>query len=98
MMVGHWWVWRGCLAYTIEEDNSVTATPGMAGMISSEILQAMGADIRAKAEVNVGQGRVVLYRTPASDGQLQRIAMNLLEVEMQRAGIRRWCQSHRNMQ
>ncbi|MBI2298502.1 MAG: family 14 glycosylhydrolase [Armatimonadetes bacterium] len=83
----------GCLAYTIEPDRSLRATPGLAGLLSPGALEALGDDPAARAEAAVGRGRVVLYRTPAADGPFLRDAMQLLEAEADRAHVRRWCRA-----
>jgi len=84
---------EGCLAYTIEADRSVHATPGMAGVLSPEAIRTAGSDPAARVEAKVGRGRVVLYRTPTVDGPFLREAMGLLEAEADRAGVRRWCRA-----
>ena len=68
----------------------------MAQIISPECLQTMGKELEAKVEVKIGKGRVVLYRTPASNGVMQHMAMNILDREMDRSGVKRWCRSNRN--
>lgn len=84
---------EGCLAYTIEPNRSVRATPGLAGLLSPDALKAAGSDPAACAEATVGRGRAVLYRTPAADGPFLREAMGLLEREADRAGVRCWCRA-----
>jgi hypothetical protein len=84
---------EGCLAYTIEDDRSVRATPGLAGLLPPEILKGLGDEATACVQATVGRGRAVLYRTPAADGPFQQQAMALLEAEADRAGVRRWCRA-----
>jgi len=84
---------EGCLAYTIEDDRSVCATPGMAGLLPPEALEGVGDEPTACARAAVGRGRAVLYRTPAADGPFQQQAMTLLQAEADRAGVRRWCRA-----
>ena len=84
---------EGCLAYTVEADRSLRATPGLAGLLPPAALTAMGTALAAHVEEKVGRGRVVLYRTPAADGPFLRDAMPLLEAEADRAGVRRWCRA-----
>jgi hypothetical protein len=67
----------GCLAYTVETNRSLKATPGLAGLIPlSSVDQAMrnlsptlssekNGEMPAKLEQMVGKGRVVLYLNPA---------------------------------
>lgn len=84
---------EGCLAYTVEEDRSLRATPLLAGLIDPAALKAAGTDLTARLEAKVGRGRAVLYRTPTVDGPFLQEAMGLLEAEADRAGVRRWCRA-----
>ncbi len=84
---------EGCLAYTIEDDRSLRATPGLAGLLSPEAIKAAGTDPAARVEAKVGRGRAILYLTPAADGPFLQEAMRLLESEAERAGVRRWCRA-----
>lgn len=79
---------EGCLAYTVEPDRSVRATPGIAGLLRGHI-PAEG--LPERLAVKVGRGRVVLFRNPTVDGPFLREAVPLLEAEADRAGVRRWC-------
>jgi len=84
---------EGCLAYTIEADRSVHATPGLAGLLSPQSSKNVASGPAARVEARVGLGRAVLYRTPAADGPFLHAAMGLLEAEAGRAGVRRWCRA-----
>jgi hypothetical protein len=84
---------EGCLAYTIEADRSLRATPGLAGLLPPGAIGAAGSDPAARFEAKVGHGRVVLYLRPAADGPFLTDAMPLLEREADRAGVRRWCRA-----
>jgi len=84
---------EGCLAYTIEADRSVRATPGLAGLLDPATARELGGGPSARIEARVGRGRAVLYRTAAADGPFQHAAMELLEAEAGRAGVRRWCRA-----
>jgi len=81
---------EGCLAYTLESDRSLSATPGLAGLLPPEVIRAGEAP---RVEATVGRGRAVLYRTPAADGPFLHEAMPLLEAEAERANVRRWCRA-----
>jgi len=80
---------EGCLAWTVGAGRSLTATPGLAGLIPQAAMAASGDRI----DVRVGRGRAVLYRQAASDGPFQHQAMALLEAEMDRAGVPRRCRT-----
>lgn len=92
---------RGCLAYTVENDRSVKATPGLAGLIPAAIIEdAERRPGAIKVERLVGKGRVVLYLRPADPGLpgpsgklFVQEMMPELEAEADRAGVRRWCET-----
>jgi len=89
---------EGCLAYSVETDRSLKATPGMAGLIPPSRTEAAKRDGAAKIEQKVGKGRVVLFLKPA-DPELKDAAgkrfvddmMPVLRAEADRCGVRRWC-------
>lgn len=83
---------EGSLAYTVEPDRSLRATPNLAGLLPSSA-HTVGEGSAARLEATVGRGRAALYRTPAADGPFLREAMALLETEMDRAGVKRWCRA-----
>jgi hypothetical protein len=94
----------GCLAYTVEADRSVVATPGLAGMVPATA-RAASADAApdtsatAVVEANLGKGRAVLYLTPADPDKEKRFAvaaLPLLAAAAERAGVRRWCRMDAN--
>jgi hypothetical protein len=94
----------GALAFTVEENRSVTATPGLGGLIpQAELTKALASHKigdRAKLERRVGAGRVTLYLTPAdpaipgaSGRPFVHEAMDLLSVQAKAAGVRIWCRA-----
>ncbi len=91
---------KGCLAYTVEADRSLTSTPGMAGMLPSAWTAAAQKDGAAKVEQKIGKGRAVLFLKPADpelkDAEGKRFVddmMPVLRAEADRCGVRRWCES-----
>lgn len=75
----------GCLAWTVEPDRSLRATPNLAGMARA-----------GTTETPLGRGRVVWYPTaadPARNPEFCRQMMDDLEREAARAGVRRWCRT-----
>lgn len=83
---------QGCLAYTVEDDRSLKATPGLAGLVDAP------KSASGRIERQVGKGRVILYMTPAdpsvkgaSGKPFVDEMMPVLEREADRAGVRRWC-------
>lgn len=89
---------EGCLAYTVEADRSLKATPGMASLVPSARIEAAKRDGAAKVEQKVGKGRVVLFMKPA-DTKIKDASgkpfvddmMPVLRAEADRCGVRRWC-------
>ena len=90
---------EGCLAYTVEADRSLKATPGMAGLIPTAWIKAAKRNPAAdRIEQEVGKGRVVLFLRPADpeikDASGKRFVddmMPVLRAEADRCGVRRWC-------
>jgi hypothetical protein len=89
---------EGCLAYTVEADRSLKATPGMAELISAARIDAAKRDGVAKIEQKVGKGRIVLFLKPADpelkDASGKRFVddmMPVLRAEADRCRVRRWC-------
>lgn len=87
---------EGCLAYTVESDRSLKATPGMAGLIPVSKTEA--AKQEDKIEEKVGKGRVVLFLKPADlnlkDASGKRFVdemMPVLRAEADRCKVQRWC-------
>jgi hypothetical protein len=77
----------GCLAYTVEEGRSLSATPGLAGLIPEAALQAPGPRI----EQRVGRGRAILYVHPADDAFVLEQGAGFLRDEADRCRVKRWC-------
>lgn len=94
----------GCLAYTVEADRSVVATPGLAGMVPAAAVAGLAeagtkAPAAAFVEATLGRGRAVLYRTPADPDREKPFtvaALPLLAAAAQQAGVRRWCRADAN--
>jgi hypothetical protein len=91
----------GCLAYAVERDRSLRATPGMAGLVpASEVDAGHRAAGALKVEQKVGKGRAVLYLKPAGPAVIGPSGkpfvdemMPVLSAEADRAGVHRWCQA-----
>ena len=80
----------GCLAYTIEADRSLKATPGLGGLIPAKALDRLSETERFVCQV--GRGQAILYPNPADDAFLPKHApLDWLQEEADRAGVRRWC-------
>lgn len=98
----------GCLAYTVEANRQVKATPGLGGMVPAERMRRLGraagtSSSPVSVQQTLGKGRAVLYLTPA-DPEHDAIhkrpfmleAMQLLAAEARRARVRQWCQADAN--
>jgi hypothetical protein len=94
----------GCLAYTLEPDRGVKATPGMAGLVWStrfaELAErAPTLSSPVSYEQKVGRGRAVLCLTPADPANdvayeqpWTQEATQCLAMAAHDAGVRIWCQ------
>ena len=95
----------GCLAYTVEPDRTIKATPGMAGLVPQDeiarLQQTEGGGAASRiVRRKFGKGWVVLYLDPAdpdckmpSGKSSAEEAMSLLSAEADHAGVRRWCRA-----
>ncbi|MBM3500894.1 MAG: glycosyl hydrolase family protein, partial [Armatimonadetes bacterium] len=85
----------GCLAYTVEGDRSITATPGLAGLIPEPAVEEArtrtGSDPLGRLEEPLGRGRAILYLHPADDAFVMEQGVGFLREEAERAKVGRWC-------
>ncbi|MCL5271027.1 MAG: beta-galactosidase, partial [bacterium] len=93
----------GCLAWTVEPDRTVRATPLLGGLLPADALADAVANAAAKAdpastagrvEAAVGRGRAILYATradPVGEAAFTRAMTPQLTEVARQAGARQWC-------
>ncbi len=78
---------EGCLAWTVEPDRRLAATPDLAGLL-------VDPPASPRVEQALGRGTVIFYRTPADPGSHDWFCRSMvyeLPVLARRAGVRSWC-------
>lgn len=91
----------GCLAWTLEPDRTLKSTPSMDGMVSDEASAKTrtGEAGLTKTETKLGQGRVIIYATPADPVHQKDFTEKMLPVlaeEARQAGVRSDCHAESN--